>query len=712
MGGTPLKYLTIIAALIGHLWTTAVAESAEPAEDELPVLLQADELTYDRELGVVIATGNVEVSREGRILLAQSLTYDQKQDLLTASGDVSILEPSGEVVFANYAELTGDLKDGIVQDLSLILSDGARIAAAGGRRVGGEVHDLNKVVYSACDLCPEDPARPPLWQLKAIKVKHDQRDKLVEYRDVWLEVAGIPTLYTPYLSHPDPTVKKKTGLLMPTFGRSSDLGFIFRLPVFVNISPSIDTTITPFITGSEGPGLITEYRHHLQNGVVKLEGSVTEDSAEGFRGHIDGDGRFDIDDTWRWGFDVQRATDDTYLRRYDFSSESTLTSRLFTEGFRGRNYARAEALAFQGLEEEDDSGEIPIVLPLLEYNHIGQPGAFGSRTTIEASGLALTRTDGTDTRRLSVKAGWHLPFFGPLGDVYTLSASVQGDAYHVEDLEREDDEDFTGLTGRVIPELSLNWRYPFVRDSGQVVQMIEPIASFIVSPFGGNPDEIPNEDSLDFEFDDTNLFRSSRFTGVDRVESGPRINYGLKWSLFGPKESRASFLVGQSWRLQSDDTFPADSGLEDNLSDIVARVHIAPSRLLDLRYRTRIDKDELTPRRNELSMSAGPPALRISTSYVFFDTQEDSEFEARQEVRAGVSAKLNRYWRTNGSFVYDVEADEKRSIGAGLTYEDECLVFTASYRRNFFRDRDVEPDNTILFRVLFKTLGELNAQAG
>ena len=712
MGGKPLTYLTILLAVIGHLLTTAVAQAAEAVEEELPVLLQADELTYDRERDVVIATGNVEVSHAGRILLARTLTYDQRRDLMTASGDVSILEPSGEVVFANYAELSGDLKDGIVQDLRLILSDGARIAAAGGRRVGGEVHQLNKVVYSACDLCPEDPTRAPLWQLKAIKVKHDRGKKLVEYRDVWLEVAGIPTLYTPYLSHPDPTVKKKTGLLMPTFGRSSDLGLILRQPVFVNISPSIDTTITPFVTGSEGPGLITEYRHHLQNGIVRLEGSATEDTEEGFRGHIDGDGRFDVDETWRWGFDVQRATDDTYLRRYDFSSERTLTSRLFTEGFRGRNYARAEALAFQGLEESDDSGETPIVLPFLEYSHVGKTGVFGSRTSVEASALALTRTDGTDTRRLSMKAGWHLPFFGPLGDVYTLSASVQGDAYHVEELEREGDEDFTGFTGRFIPELALNWRYPFIRDGGEVIQMIEPIASFILSPYGGNPDEIPNEDSLDFEFDDTNLFRSSRFTGVDRVEGGPRINYGLKWSLFGPSTSQASFLIGQSWRARSDSTFPADSGLEDNLSDIVARVHIAPSSLLDLRYRTRIDKDDLTPRRNELSMNAGPPALRVNTSYVFFDTQEDSEFEARQEVRAGVAAKLNRYWRTNGSFVYDVEANEKRSLGVGLTYEDECLVFSANYSRTFFRDRDLEPSNTILFRVLFKTLGELNAQAG
>jgi len=265
-----------------------------------------------------------------------------------------------------------------------------------------------------------------------------------------------------------------------------------------------------------------------------------------------------------------------------------------------------------------------------------------------------------------------------------------------------------GFSGRIHPQLKADWRLPLARQHGSVSQIIEPLASVIVSPYGGNSPKIPNEDSIDLEFDDTNLFSDNRFTGYDRVEGGPRINYGLKWGLVGSKGGHTTVFAGQSYRLKDDDTFSAGSGLEGHLSDFVGRLNISPGSHLDLIYRTRLDKDNLSPKRNEIQMTAGPPALKVSTNYVFFDSQDDSEFSGREEISGNINAKLNRLWRSSFAGRYDLEGDgELRSLALGLTYECECFTFSTTLTRQFYEDRDLRPNDTILFKLTFKTLGDV-----
>lgn len=693
-------------------FTAGAAEATGPAdvEGEPPIRMKADELSYDRDLGVVTATGQVEVSHDGRILMADTLSYNQRADLLSASGNITLLEPSGEVIFARYLELTGNLKEGVIQDFRMILQDGARIAASGGRRTDGNKTEMYNTVYSPCNLCPDDPSKPPLWQVKAVRVIHDKEWQTVEYRDAWLEVAGVPVIYTPYLRHPDPTAKRETGFLPPSIGGSTDLGMVFEAPFYWNIAPNMDATFRPTYTTKEGPGLAGEFRSIFDRKKFDISGSITEDSDDKVRGHLRTEGLFDIDETWRWGLNVNRASDDTYLRRYGYGSESTLTSNVFVEGFRHRNYLSAQGYAFQGLSSADVSGDTPLVLPMMEYSYIGQPDAFGGRPSMDLNFQALTRDSGMDTRRMSALLGWELPYITSSGSHYTLATELQGDLYHVNGLKRTNKDTFNGVSYRISPRIGLEWRHPFVREegTGSVYQVVEPVVSAVYSPNGGNPDDIPNEDSQATEFDDTNLFTMNRFSGLDRVEGGPRLNYGLNWGVYGRSGGSTVFRVGQSLRLREDDTFADGSGLEDNFSDIVGSVQVQPGEFLNAFYRTRLSKDDLSAKRNELAFSVGPKALKFSSNYIFFDREEGSEFKTREQLSSTLSARFTRYWRGSVSGLRDLVDDEMRSLRIGLIYEDECLTFETQATRTFYEDRDLKPTDAILFTVTFKTLGEIH----
>lgn len=713
----------VVAALLLAFLLPAAARDAvaqQAVDRKLPVILQADELIHDKNEGTVIATGNVEAAQGERVLLADRITYNERTDTITATGNVTLLEPSGDVIFADEIELTDEMKNGLIRHIRIILTDESRFAANGAVRSGGNRTEMSKAVFSPCPLCTEHPEQPPLWQIKATRVVHDQRRREITYTDAFFELFGVPIAYTPYFSHPDPTVERRSGFLTPSFGGNSRLGATIKVPYFFNLAPNRDATISPIFTTDEGVVLSGEYRHRVENGQFSLSGSITRPERRGnsgeiiggrdTRGHFEGVGEFKIDDTWRWGFDVARTTDDTYLRRYGFNAADTLTSNLFAEGFRGRNYAAINAYSFQGLELNDDPGDTPIIAPIIDFSYIGEAGRFGQRYTLDANFMELFRTDGTGSTRLSLDGAWRLPFMGLYGDLYSVTASLRGDAYWVNDVldpSRTDRSRTSGLTGRIVPQLTVDWRLPLIRNAGSVRQIVEPIVKFAISPHGGNPGIIPNEDSQSFEFDDTNLFNDNRFSGLDRVEGGPRLSYGVRAGAYGASGGSTTAFIGQSFRTKADSTFAPGSGLENKLSDVVGRISVKPSKLIDLTYRFRLDSDDLSPRRTSIDLTAGPDWLRTKLGFLSIGegSADLSAIGRREELNMSMLLGIGPQWSFDAFHRRDLRKNNSINIGAGLTYQNECVLFTIQVRRDFTRDRDLEPDTSINFIIKFRNLG-------
>lgn len=683
-----------------------------------PVLVFADRLEYDVERQVVTATGNVEIIRGTRSLRADLLRYDQKADRIEAVGNVVLREPTGQAIFADRVTLSGDLKNGVIEQLRARMVGNERIAAARGRRIDGTRSELDRAVYSPCPLCP-DSDRPPLWQISAERVLHDETTRDITYRNAFLEIAGVPVFYTPYFSHPDPTVDRRSGFLAPSFGNDSELGLMLQTPYYFALAPNYDVTLAPIVFSNEGPVLTAEYRHLLPSGRFDLAGSATygteavenlNDVPEGdeFRGHIEGQGRFRLDDPWRWGYDLAAATDDTYLERYDFSDEDVLTSRLFTERIWGRNYAAINGYGFQGLRPTDSQGEIPFALPWAQVDLTSAPLFWGSRATLDSSILALTRTDGLDTRRLSASGGWELPWWGAVGDLYRLRLGLRGDFYQLDGNPQTFEDNGTASQARLVPEAVLDWRWPWIADGYPLTPVIEPVASLTFIPEGSDKEDIPNEDSQDLELDDTNLFEASRFPGLDRVEEGARLNYGLRFGAFGDRGELISGLFGQSFRFGDDSNLPASSGLDGTLSDYVGRLDFNPSRWLSVRYRFRLDQDSLGLLRNEIGALVGPPRARFDVVYLSLEDDPASDrFREREEVRAGITVGVTQALSVRARIRRNLAVDENISQQFAFIYRHPCLQLIGGVERRFTRNRDADDVTTFTLRVTFQNLGEL-----
>jgi len=739
----PAAALGILAAV---LVATPEGEAQAPRRTSVlgnePFLLVADEVQYDEDLGLTVAKGHVEISQDKQIVLADTVTYNQKTDTLTASGHVSLLEPTGDVLFGDFIELHDQLKNGFIKDVRALLSDRSRIAGNTARWFAGTRTEVRRGVYSPCDLCAKDPTHPPLWQIKAAEIIHDKPQQVVEFRDAVFQLDGIPAFYTPYFSLPDPTAKRVSGFLAPTFGHTTSLGYHTSTPYYWVIGPDKDATIEPLVTTQAGAVLHTEYRERWGNGALDVNASgaytdrqdnVTGNSISGidaFRGHVYAKGEFDIDQDWRSTLLLNRSTDQTYLRRFHFGDGALpfLESRASTEGFDDRSYTVFDSYMFQSQQSTIGDATQPGVLPSATYSWISHPDSSGERWSVGGNALNLFRPDGTDIRRVSTNGGWSLPFDGLIGDRFILTANLRGDAYYSDEvaLTAAEPANQTEVAGRIFPQAKLEWHYPWVRHGTHDSETIEPIVALIGSPNGGNPATIPNEDSQGFEFDETSLFALDRFPGYDRIDSGQRVDYGIRAAIYGDHGGNTRLLVGQSRRLASNSPFTVGSGVEHRTSDVVGRLSVSPGPYLDLIYRFRLNHDDLAAKRQEVTASLGPPSFRVNLNLISISGDPQiTDFQALRQVSGSVTMDLTRYWSATvfgtqniGSVVTQAatastnpaiaEVPLTLASGVALSYHDECITLTGSFAHSGTHDRDVLPGTTVLFTIVFKSIGGFN----
>jgi LPS-assembly protein len=741
----------------------ALADGGPNSPDRrAPILFQADEVQYDDQLALTIAKGHVEISQGGEVLLADTVSYNQRSDTVSASGHVSLLMPTGEVMFADFIELRDSMNNAFAQNVRMLFADRSRLAANAARRINGNRTEARRGVYSPCDLCKSDPSAPPAWQLKAREISDDKQLQLVEFRDAVMEIDGWPVFYTPYLSQPEPSVKRASGFLMPTFGGSSTIGANFGIPYFLVLGPDKDLTLAPRFTTKAGELLAGEYRQRFSNGMLDAVGSLNysnvgsgsdTNTGDRWRGHINASGVWDLDDTYRTGFQVQRVSDQTYLLRFGFGNPllNAMITRGYLEGFDPRGETDVNTYLFQPLQPGLGDSTQPIVLPVINRTWLSEPDSFGGVWKLNGNLLDIVREVGTQTRRMSLGAQWDKTYRDGIGGQYKFTASVRGDGYSVSDLSPLSNPDLPSaffpvngapavqpisqsyFKGRVFPQVGLTWNFPIAHRGEDTTEIIEPIAGVYAGPSGGNNRLIPNEDSLGYQFRASDLFRPDRLAGYDVLDTGQRVDYGLKLGLYNKEGGSYRALIGQSYRAQPNLFLPPGSGATQRLSDVVGRVILSPSSYLDLIYRFRLDKSSLSNRSQEVGLSAGPANLRLGLNYLLMPPQLQSDvltngvtsetvlIGKQEQLSMSLTSKLTRYWSLSGSETVNLTnsnnvvngivtpQSSNNSLYATLAaiYQDECMAFVGSVSQSGIRNGDVTPGVSVMFSVVFKNLGEV-----
>jgi LPS-assembly protein len=380
------------------------------------MLVRADELHYDRTNNRIIAVGNVQIYYKGSTLEANRVIYEQATKRMRAEGNARFAEADGKIVHGEIIDVTDQFRDGFVDSLQIEGADRTRFAAPRGERSEGRYTTFQNGVYTACEACKDDPSKPPRWQIRTTRIIHDEGEKMIYFEGARLEVLGVPMFYWPYFSAPDPTVKRKTGVLQPKFGYSSLLGATASVPYFWALAPNYDFTLTPTFSSRQGMLLQGEWRHRLMNGsysiraagIFQADRSVFADRSVGdpgdrlFRGNIDTTGQFSLNNNWVWGWDGTVVTDKFFLQDYGlrtyysvmdpFKSGGLETvSQIYLTGRGARSYFDARAMYYYGLAASDVQSQLPIIHPVIDYKNKLGWSPFGGELTYKANITSLSR---------------------------------------------------------------------------------------------------------------------------------------------------------------------------------------------------------------------------------------------------------------------------------------------------------------------------------
>lgn len=749
---TPRPSLTLICRLLALTTTSSIALVAQPvsAQDlttptsplpaaDVPapksdeeISFAADQLSYDDDSQIVLASGNVQLVRQGNRLRADKIVWNRKTGKVDASGNVTVVNPEGDIAYGDAIEVTDSLKDGVVENMLLVLQRGGRLAAAKGSRTNG-IYTLNRAAYSPCAVedsegCPKEPT----WQITAVEVVYTPDRQRVKYKGARIELFGLPLIPLPGLSHPVGE-QGGTGILVPDIRYDRVNGLEFSLPYYIKLGENRDLTVTPYIYSDTAPMVQANYRHLTGRGAYQVTGYATYGSRiptsematgiqqKDIRGYLDFSGKFQLTPEWSVTGSARSASDRTFLRRYDISRDDRLRSTLQAERITQNSYLSIAGWATQTLRTNDRQGQVPIALPVIDYRLRLDDPVLGGVVQFQANSLAITRTDGQDTQRAFAGAEWNLRRITSWGQELTLTGYLRGDVYHSGQNLLTSTVSYRGNPGwetRGIAAGALDVRWPFIGEAFGGTQRIAPRVQVVAAPKLANL-SVPNEDARAVELEDSNLFALNRFPGYDRFEDSSRVTYGLEYQLDRPNLS-VNANIGQSYRLSSRrNILPDGTGLSENVSDIVGRATVRYKDFLAVTYRFRLDKDSLAARRNEIDATIGTNRTYAKIGYLRLNrdiTGTLEDLRDREEVRLAARIQLARYWSVFGSTVVDLTSAKEDPLSLadgyepvrhrlGVAYADDCLDFSLTWRRDYQAQGDARSGSTFLLRLAFRNLG-------
>ncbi len=732
--GVPVRTVHLLASAALFSAGQAVAQApapSAPAAPEQAVDFSAEQLNYDDNTDTVTATGDVRMTREGNRVRADSISWNRKSGQVIASGNVIVVNPGGDAAYGDKVQLTDTLKDGVVDNLLLVLAEGGRLAADRGTRVDG-ISTLENAAYTPCPVtddsgCPKNPS----WSISAVKIVHDPVAKKLTFTHAQPHILGIDLFTLPKFTIPLGG-QGASGLLAPDIRYSRTNGLEYAQPFYFRLSSNRDLTLTPHFYTEILPALGGQYRALTENGAYQIGGFATYSSRlpagtltgprdRDFRGYVDASGRFQLDPAWSITGSIRRVTDRTFLRRYDISNDDRLRSVIRVERAATDSFLSIDSWSFQTLRAGEDQGQSPWVLPNVDYRLRLPDLIAGGRVSAQVNALSIARSDGQDTQRMFASARWDLRRLTPWGQELLLTAYGRGDLYHSKGNALTTTAQYRGdpgFEGRAVGSIAAEMRWPLIGQFLSGVQRITPRVQLVATPHVRNFD-IPNEDARSVDLEDSNLFALNRFPGYDRYEDGVRLTYGLDWAYDAPNVAIAAN-IGQSYRITRRGTaFPDGTGLNGRTSDIVGRASVKWRDWITFTERFRLDKDNLAVRRNEVDATIGSKStyavigyLRLNRDIPF--TLED--LRDREEIRLAGRLALTKYISVFGSTIIDltdraedptstVDGYEPVRHRLGIAYTDDCIDLGFTWRREYQTSGDARAGNSFLVRLAFKGFG-------
>lgn len=620
-----------------------------------------------------------------KTITADKIEYDVKSETIKTSGDTEIVNQTGQRMTLTDSYLSNNGKNMAGNDIKLWLGDHVYIESDNIVHQGDETIAY-KASFTACDDCD---AYGDAWRISTRRIVHDMESHMLRFFSPVLRTYDIPVFWLPFFEMPDPSVKYKTGFLMPDFGSTNNMGTQINIPLYVNFSDTHDLTFTTSILTKENPLFQLEHRLNLDHSQYRTYGAYTHNRMGEDRWYISNNDVIGLGEYARATVFLERASDKTFLQKYGFYDDQPyLDSGASIELFGQSGYVVADAHIFQELRSGNRYYATPSgnILPNIRATYQTKPVFKETYFTLDADVLGISG-DGTSSQRLigdvRVISPWTL--WG--GNRITASISARYDVYNFNDTDLVDMASFSGLKDRFLPSGYVEWGLPLFRTTSEWIQVIEPRARLTVMRETDESQFAINNDSAGAFLSDTTLFSDNRFSGFDLWENGTYADYGVSYSAFNQAGQTFEVFVGQTYdftdRFQTD----TNTGFHNGASDYVGRLEYDNAEWLDFTTRFRLDQADMALQHMETSAIIGTSENFLKVGHIwsrkFIDTYaNNAEQDSINEFMAGIGVQLTNRWSVRFNAVYNVTDNRFQRHSGGVFYTHPCYYLSLEYHRD------------------------------
>ncbi len=682
--------------------------------------VDADKITYDPKSENAVATGMVQLIYGPFTLTATRVEYNSKTGAFKANGSVVVKEPNGNILEADSLALANKFKTGFANHVKALLTNNATITAVYAKRYEGEVTVYQHASYTACKDCKTRFGKP-LWQVVADKATHDNKTHDITYVNPKLEIGGVTIAAAPYLVYPDPTVKRRSGFLVPELKFNKPIGIGLSPVYFWALAPDYDLTLRPILSTNQGLVGDVEFRQATASGrynvraigVHQFTKLAAPDDQE-WRGAFETAGNFAINQNWNWGWNGTFVSDVNFLNAYGYDAREIAYNDIHATGLWDQTYVSTQVMNFQSLSTAVNPSDMPYAMPYVYGEKILRDVAFGGDISMNWNAYSLHRdasstpyttvNHGTEQSRGVFDLRWETQYISDAGVLVSPFAKMRSEIFVTENVPGATSVSET--TGQVLPTIGVDARLPFIASGASGQSIISPVFQIISAADQANVNQWGNEDAITLNFDHTSLFLSDRFTGYDRFEGGTRANIGATYAYYGSNGGFIRASLGESLHLAGQNSFVAGSGLSGENSDIVGNIVFQPWSSFSLSYEARMLNDFSALDRQEALASLTVDKFSANLGYLNIAAEPNygrklAEHWAQGDFKLG----LNDGWSVFGGLAYDIGYSQLTRKTLGLEFDCECMNFRVTYQGT----KDpvyLTTDDRIMLSLELATLGK------
>ena len=706
----------------------------EKKGDKIKIL--SDQINYDKKSEIIIFNKNVGIEFENKFNFStnQAIYNKVKEEIVIKSpsnfkdnfgneikSKTLIFLVNKKLLKINSVELVDQLKniyffENAIIDLNKdqLVADGIKIdffkEAFGNSendpRLRGNyfysdnnISYIKKGVFTTCK--KKDAEKCPPWQFKAKEIKHDKSKKTLYYKNAWLEVYDKPIFYFPRFFHPDPTVKRQSGFLMPKFESSSSLGDSFTIPYFKVISQNKDFTLTPKIFNEKEILLQNEYRQENKNSSHITDFSLKKEKNSS-KSHFFSKTIANLDlsffENSELELNIETTSNNSYLKSHKIKSEITnnnslLNSFLLLRGSKENLSLEAKVEAYEDLTKEQSSDAYQFLLPSFELSN-----SFNNNLTLASNGYNKNyETNIFEKVLINDLKYTSSPSISSKGLVKKFNILFKNVTTESKNSQEHNNNFRSQNYGSILYDLS----FPMKKEGEIFNSLLSGKTSLMYSP-----NKNKNIKDLDRKIDIKNVFSQNRLSLSDSVEGGQSITLGGEYELLD-KQNNSILTAGLAsvLRDKNEKKLPTKSTINNKNSDLIGSINFKPNKNFDFDYSFSVDNDFSSTNYNLIKTD-----IKINKFVTTFEfLQEDDEIGTENYYSNEMKLILDK----SNSLKYRTRRNKKTDLTEyyNLIYEykNDCLTAAIQYNKDYYSDKDLKPNEEIFFSISIVPFSSINS---